>query len=128
MQEKILYWLEMAEYDLTTAQVMLKGKRFLYVGFMCHQAIEKVLKGYYVSVKNETPPFTHNLTHLSRLSGIYDNLSEKQKDFIDVLEPLNIEARYPTHKASLLKDLTYAKCKEILLTTERLHKWIKKQL
>ncbi len=83
----------MAEYDLTTAQTMLKGKRFLYVGFMCHQAIEKVLKGHYVSVKNETPPFTHNLTYLSRLSGIYDNLSEKQKDCIRPLSKVNIDIR-----------------------------------
>ena len=51
MKEKIQYWIEMAEYDLETAKVMLKGKRFLYVGFMCHQVIEKILKGYFVFVK-----------------------------------------------------------------------------
>lgn len=49
MNEKIRYWIDLAEYDLETARVMLTGKRFLYVGFMCHQAIEKILKGYYVS-------------------------------------------------------------------------------
>lgn len=48
MNEKIQYWIDIAEYDLETAKVMLEGKRFLYVGFMCHQVIEKVLKGYYV--------------------------------------------------------------------------------
>jgi HEPN domain-containing protein len=41
--EKVRYWLEMAEYDLETARVMLKGQRFLYVGFMCHQVIGKSL-------------------------------------------------------------------------------------
>jgi hypothetical protein len=35
------YWFDIAEYDLETARVMLQGKRFLYVGFMCHQVIEK---------------------------------------------------------------------------------------
>ena len=48
MNEKIQYWIDIAEYDLETARVMLEGRRFLYVGFMCHQVIEKALKGYYV--------------------------------------------------------------------------------
>ncbi|HNT28701.1 MAG TPA: HEPN domain-containing protein, partial [bacterium] len=42
--EKTAYWFEIAEYDLETARAMLKTKRYLYVGFMCHQTIEKALK------------------------------------------------------------------------------------
>jgi tRNA A22 N-methylase len=30
MNEKIRYWIDLAEYDLETARVMLTGKRFLY--------------------------------------------------------------------------------------------------
>lgn len=56
--EKLKYWLELAEYDLETAKVMLDGGRHLYVGFMCHQVIEKALKGYYVSVLADDPPFS----------------------------------------------------------------------
>jgi len=41
---KIEYWIEIAAYDLATAKALLETKRFLYVGFMCHQAIEKILK------------------------------------------------------------------------------------
>ena len=37
--DKIEYWLEMCEYDFETAKAMLKSKRYLYVGFMCNQAI-----------------------------------------------------------------------------------------
>ncbi|RZB34526.1 MAG: hypothetical protein SRB1_00294 [Desulfobacteraceae bacterium Eth-SRB1] len=44
MEEKIKYWIDMAEYDLETARIMLKGRRFLYVGFMCHQVVKKFLK------------------------------------------------------------------------------------
>ncbi len=31
--EKIAYWKDISNYDLDTANVMLKGKRFLYVGY-----------------------------------------------------------------------------------------------
>lgn len=41
MDEKIKYWLDLAKYDLKTAKAMLDTKRYLYVGFMCHQTIEK---------------------------------------------------------------------------------------
>ena len=128
MKEKIEYWIEMAEYDLETARVMLKGKRFLYVGFMCHQVIEKTLKGFYVFAKKDNPPYTHNLSYLADEGGINDKMTEEQKDFLDLLEPLNIEARYPTHKEQLMRSLNEERCKEIIQKTEGLYQWIKQQL
>ncbi|MDR1321409.1 MAG: HEPN domain-containing protein [Gracilibacteraceae bacterium] len=41
MNERVEYWLELADYDFETAKAMLQTKRYLYVGFMRHQAIEK---------------------------------------------------------------------------------------
>ena len=46
-KDKINYWLDLADYDLETAKAMLNSGRFLYVGFMCHQTIEKALKAMY---------------------------------------------------------------------------------
>ncbi|MEA3436043.1 MAG: HEPN domain-containing protein [Thermodesulfobacteriota bacterium] len=128
MKEKVKYWMDMAEYDLETALVMLKGKRFLYVGFMCHQVIEKILKGYYVFVKADNPPYTHNLSYIADKSKINDKMTEEQKDFIDLLEPLNVEARYPSHKERLMLSLNDERCKEIIQKTEGLYQWIKQQL
>lgn len=124
-QERHAYWIELAEYDLETAKVMLTGGRYLYVGFMCHQVIEKALKGYYTCVSEDNPPYIHNLTILSKKSNIYQLFTEDQKDIIDTLEPLNIQARYPTLKDNLLKSLTKDKCKIIIDETENLFKWIK---
>jgi HEPN domain-containing protein len=42
MNERVTYWTEIADYDLETAKAMLASKRYLYVGFMCHQTIEKL--------------------------------------------------------------------------------------
>jgi HEPN domain-containing protein len=47
MNEKSTYWIEIADYDFETAKAMLASKRYLYVGFMCHQVIEKTIKAYY---------------------------------------------------------------------------------
>lgn len=40
-KNKIAYWLDVAHYDLVSAKAMLKARRFLYVGFLCHQVAEK---------------------------------------------------------------------------------------
>jgi HEPN domain-containing protein len=128
LTEKIKYWLDLSEYDLETAQAMLKSKRFLYVGFMCHQTIEKVLKAFYVKAKKKTPPYTHNLIYLAEISGLYTDFSEIQKDFLDNIQPFYIEARYPAHKASLFKTLTPQKCKQILEETSKIYIWTKQKL
>jgi len=85
-------------------------------------------KGYHVSAKNETPPYTHNLTFLAKDAGLYEKMAEEQKDFLDLIEPLNVEARYPTHKGKLMQTLDYDRCREILRDTEELFRWIKRQL
>lgn len=42
-EEKVAYWLDIADYDMDTAQAMYGTGRWLYVGFMCHQVVENVL-------------------------------------------------------------------------------------
>ena len=39
MDGKIAYWVDFSEYDLATAEAMLKTRRYFYVGFMCHQSL-----------------------------------------------------------------------------------------
>lgn len=68
---KSAYWLDCADYDLQTAKAMLETKRFLYVGFMCHQTIEKALKGVLVTRRPEEElPYIHSPVRLAHLSGI----------------------------------------------------------
>lgn len=128
MNEKAAYWVEIAEYDLETARAMLDTKRFLYVAFMCHQVAEKVLKACIVDVTGEVPPYTHNLRRLADESGIYGSMSDEQKDLLDALEPLNIEARYPTCKESLSRRLDQEFSESLLRETERLYRWIRGKL
>ena len=123
---KIGYWLESAEYDLQTARAMLETKRLLYVGFMCHQVIEKSLKGIYVSRNPDAElPYIHKLLRLANLSGVYDEMSDSQKELLDTLGPLNIEARYPMHKELLLQSLTVERCEIMIQETEALYVWLK---
>ncbi len=128
MNDKVTYWIEMSDYDFDTANAMLTTKRYLYVGFMCHQVIEKILKAYWSNVLEEPPLKIHSLSRLAEKSGLDKDMSEGQLDFIDELEPLNIEARYPSYKERLLKSLTADRCIELIKQTDELRIWIKSKL
>ena len=63
MEDKLKYWRELSDYDLETAKAMLRSKRYLYVGFMCHQTIEKIFKAYFIKLTSEIAPFSHSLSY-----------------------------------------------------------------
>ena len=127
MDEKTAYWLELAEYDLDTARAMLETRRYLYVGFMCHQVVEKSLKAA-VSSSGKIPPYTHNLSKLAEMSGAYAKMDEGQKDLLDSLEPLNIQARYPEEKDRIFRALDEDRCGRLLDQTRELYQWIRAML
>ncbi len=79
-------------------------------------------------IKWKNPPYVHNLLKLAQKGGFYNELDEEYKDLIDYLQPLNIEARYPTYKEELIKVLTKEKCENIILKTQGLFEWIKAKL
>ena len=110
MEDRVRYWMDMSEYDIETAEAMLETKRYLYVGFMCHQTIEKALKAFWTANLTEIPLKIHTLTRLAEKTGLDKLMSNEQLDFIDVLEPLNIEARYPSYKERLMEDTSKRSC------------------
>ncbi|MCM1170289.1 MAG: HEPN domain-containing protein [Bacteroides sp.] len=128
MNGKAAYWIEMCDYDLDTAQVMLEAGRYLYVGFLCHLVIEKALKAYWSNVLEEPPLKIHSLSKLADKTGLAKEMTDTQLAFLDTLEPLNIEARYPSYKDRLMKSLTQDYCRNLMQTTKELLQWIRAKL
>ncbi len=126
-KEKIKYWFELADYDIETARVNLSGGRLLYVGFMCHQTIEKALKAIITEISNDVPPKIHNLPILLEKASLDKKVSEDRLDFIRELNPLNVEARYPEYKQKIWQALSKEYCEKIIERTVDLLCWIKLQ-
>lgn len=126
--DKVKYWTELSDYDLDTADAMFRTGRWLYVGYMCHQVIEKIFKAFWCIRKEEQPPYSHNLINLAQSCGLGQMLDEDQKEFISQIMPLNIEARYPSYKQAIGKLLSEEKCQDILDKTKELQQWVKRML
>jgi HEPN domain-containing protein len=127
-KKQVEYWLDMAEYDIVSAKAMLETKRFLYVGFLCHQVAEKCLKAFFCHSQKKEPPYTHNLLVLAEQSKFDTCGQDEFLALFNELMPLNIQARYPEDKELLLKTLTKKRCEELYRRTKELSKWIKKLL
>jgi HEPN domain-containing protein len=118
-------WLKQADYDMDTAEYMLKGGRCFYAVFMCHLSIEKALKGLYHAKQQKVPPKTHNLMSLLDGSGV-----EAPDEIAVALSQLNeahLVTRYPDELDEIQKAFTKTRVRNILATHKKVLKWIKAQ-
>ncbi|MBM2816150.1 MAG: hypothetical protein HW421_2912 [Ignavibacteria bacterium] len=125
MNEKTINnWLMQSEYDNQTALAMLNSGRYLYVAFMCQQAVEKLLKSVFIRKKAGMPPYIHNLNRLCYLSEINESLPEHFNEFIIELNTYYIESRYSEDIQELTKEIDKTKAEYIYLHTQELIKWL----
>lgn len=123
--ELVEYWTNRADDELISVKVMYGAGRYLYTGFMCHQAIEKILKAYYIFLKDEAQPQIHSLNALAKQTAVYDTMTEDFRQTLIKLDPLYIKARYEDYKNVVSSLLTNEYCGRLLTETEALCKWIK---
>jgi HEPN domain-containing protein len=127
-QEKFEHWADKARYDLDTAQAMLNARRYLYVAFMCQQAIEKLVKGLYVLHLDKEPPRTHNIYTI--LVSVFENNAEtleqvsRYAPFFAELSAYYISERYPSYRERMSSALTPDKAKEVLRTATEVYEWL----
>jgi HEPN domain-containing protein len=126
--DKVQHWLNIAEEDVSVAEVLLKGGKFLQAGFFCHLIVEKSLKAIVQKNTGETPPKIHKLLVLAVKGEIHDSLTEEQLALLEELDPLQMEARYPEYKAKIAKTLTKEKAERIFKQAEEFLCWTKKKL
>lgn len=126
--KKIKYWVEISDDDLDTAEILFEKNKLLYCGYLLQQTIEKILKAYYQQKLNSFPPKTHNLLYLTEVCELFNELNEEQENLLYLLNPLNLETRYPEYRAKISKTLTKEKLLKILTQTKEFQKWIKRKL
>jgi HEPN domain-containing protein len=92
----VIEWIQIAEEDLYSAQLLNQAERkpFEIICYHCAQAIEKYLKGYltYIGI---IPEKTHNLLLLLESCIGKDQTFEKIRTECGLLNKFTNEIRYP---------------------------------
>ena len=123
MDKVVAHWVERAEYDLETAKAMLDTERYLYVAYMCQQAVEKLLNAIIAQQNKENRPI-HNLNRLAEIAGIRNDLNTEQFNFLAELTPYCIETRYGDYKESLSEIINEERARQVYKKTQGLFKWL----
>jgi HEPN domain-containing protein len=123
MDKIVEHWVERSKYDLDTAKAMLDTGRYLYVSYMCQQAIEKILKAIIAQQGKENFPI-HNLNRLAEISLIDSEMNAEKFNFLAELTPYNIEARYGDYKESLSEIINDKKAQKVYEKTLEIHEWL----
>jgi len=124
--EKFEYWRDIAEYDLKTAQSMNKTGRWLYVVFMCQQAIEKLCKGLYVLFIDDKVPYIHDINSLITkfADKLLEPIDEEKRLFFARLSAFYLNNRYPEYKERLSTSMNKKEAKDIMKKTKEVFKWL----
>ena len=123
-EEKVQYWLDIAAEDLELGEFLCQNGRWLYAAFMCHQVIEKMLKAYWTATRDDVPPYIHEHKRLAEVCGLYGQMSDGQRNFLQEIRPMNIEARYPDYKRSIANALNAERIRQIVEQTKQMQQWI----
>jgi HEPN domain-containing protein len=128
--DKYSYWEDVAEYDLETAEAMLNSGRYLYVVFMCQQAVEKITKGLFVLNNGEEPPRTHNILSVFEKIQFKGTQSippklDEYKEFFEELLAFYISERYPSYKEKISTTIDQKNAHEILIKTQEVFSWLR---
>ena len=94
--EEVREWMEIADRDFDSAQILNEAARRHYevICYHCAQAVEKYLKGYLV-YQNIMPAKTHHLPYLNGVCMELDNGFQNLMTTCDFLNQFATDIRYP---------------------------------
>ena len=125
-QTKFDYWLDIAQYDLSVAESMLNSGHWLYVVFMCQQAVEKLVKGLHSYYLPDTPPHLHNIkTIATRVEpSLPSKIPADTMDFFDELTAYYLNNRYPDYIDKLSEVINTTEADAVLKKTKEVFSWL----
>jgi len=104
-QQHIDYWINTAEKDWASVDILFEGKQYLQSLFWAHLVLEKLAKAHWVKSNEENiPPKTHNLIVL--LTQACVDLGEEKMNFLVNYNNFQLSARYPDYLNEIYKVCT----------------------
>ena len=125
-EEKYLYWLELAQYDLESADAMFSTGRWFYVVIMCQQALEKLCKGLYTLYLGDNVPKIHNIKQvfLCFKDKISVPFNVDIYNLFDSLSAHYLMNRYPDFTKQAKQQLCKSEAELLLTKSKEVFSWL----
>jgi HEPN domain-containing protein len=123
VQKQIDYWINGADGDILTADLLIREKRTLHGLFFCHLVIEKAIKAHIVKKIEDVAPRSHNLIYLSEIAEL--EFDDSTQMFLGILMKYQLQGRYPDYDP-ILPD--QQKVNEYFNKTKEILQWLKVKL
>ena len=125
-EDKYSYWIDIAEYDMVSAEAMLNSGRYAYVAFMCQQSLEKLAKGLYNYYIDDNVPHVHNISFV--LGKVLDFLGIVQDEtrflLFDKLAAYYLQGRYPSFKEKISQLINEEQAVKLLNESKEAFAWM----
>ena len=122
-REEIENWYQEGLQDFKNAKKIFDTEIYNVTTFYCEQAIQKLLKAFWIKIKKSYPPKTHNISKLGELL-------DAPKEVINHLKkiaPFYFISRYPDAANGVPSEIiTREMAEEIIQVTREVINWIKK--
>lgn len=126
MQEPVEKYVLGCKEDLETAQLLLDQGRCFYIPFLCHLAINKVLRGYYLDYLNRYPPFTDDLLAIADDTEAGLQMDEETRNFVNSLSIWPQIVGNPVYRQKIIDQTSPDATREILEQTEKIVEMVRK--
>ena len=118
------YWINSANNDYETIDVLFTGKKYTWSLFVGHLVIEKLLKALYAKLNKNAPhaPKSHDLSYLA--SRIPLELTDEQKILLNTITRFNLDGRYDDYKNNFYNLCTEEYTKESIDKINIIRNWL----
>ena len=115
-QQHIDYWINSAEKDWVSVDVLFVGKQYLHCLFWAHLTLEKLAKAHWVkNHEDNIPPKVHNIIWLLEESNV--DLGDATMIFLKKLNDFQLSSRYPDYLNKIHKicnkEFTFEKLEKV---------------
>ncbi len=125
LQNQIDYWINEAEDNILTADILIQKNRFLHGLFFCHLVIERAIKAHVVKITKDIAPRSHNLILLSEKAKLKFDNDDDDDIFLGILMKYQLQGRYPDYNPIIP---TKESVENYFSQTKELLQWLKKKL
>jgi len=125
MHEETRHWHEQARADFKAARDNLTSANYYVAAFLCHQALEKIMKALLIERRHQPPPQSHSLRRLALDLEHPENFQKSASK----LESIYTDSRYPDVNIDLpAARYTLKDADMIIRITEEMFTWIQDQV